>query len=126
MDSAPAGDPANGHHVRLLSGLELTVTVTSPDGSRMRVYRVRLGGQEPDPITLDLRAGGDLVVVPAGTPTTAADLFGGTDVTVVWQYTRATRAWDRSYLPALGSGDFPIEAGDVLWVVASRDQMVGR
>ena len=65
------------------------------------------------------------MVVPAGTPTTAADLFGGTDVTIVWQYTPATRAWDRAYLPALGSGDFPIEPGDVLWVVVARAQSVG-
>ena len=116
------GDPANGHHVRLLPGLEIRVTVTSPDGSRMRVYRLRIEGREPDPITLDLRAGGDLVVVPVGAATTAADLFGGTDVTIVWQYNRATRAWDRSYLPALGSGGFPIAGGDVLWVVSPVEQ----
>ena len=66
------------------------------------------------------KVSGDLVVVPAGVPTTAAALFGGTDVAIVWQYTRATRAWDRSYLPALGSGDFLIVPGDVLWVVTPR------
>ncbi|MCY3887247.1 MAG: cadherin domain-containing protein [Chloroflexi bacterium] len=112
------GDPANGHHVRLLPGLEITVTVTAPDGSRMRVYRLRLGEEESDLLILDLQAGGDLVVVPAGAATTAADLFGATDVAIVWQYNRATRAWDRSYLPALGTGDFPIAGGDVLWVVS--------
>ena len=128
LQIAPAdhdGDPANGSQVRLLPGLEITVTVTSAAGSRLRVYRLRLGGQAPDPITLDLRAGGDLVVVPAGAATTAAALFDGTAVTVVWQYTRASRAWDRAYLPALGRGDFPIEAGDVLWVVAPRALTVG-
>ncbi len=40
------GDPANGHQLRLLPGLEITVTVTSPDGSRVRVYRVVLGDEE--------------------------------------------------------------------------------
>ena len=54
-----------------------------------------------------------------------ADLFGGTDVTVVWQYNRATRAWDRSYLSGLDRGGFPIAPGDVLWVVAPEAQTVG-
>ena len=40
------GDPANGHHVRLLPGREIIVTVTSPDGSRTRVYRLVLGEEE--------------------------------------------------------------------------------
>ena len=78
-----------------------------------------------DPITLTLRQGGDLVVVPAGAATTAAELFGGTDVASVWQYNRATRAWDRSYLPARNRGGFPIAPGDVLWVVASVAETVG-
>ena len=40
------GDPGNGYHVRLLPGLEIAVTVTSADGSRERVYRLLLGGEE--------------------------------------------------------------------------------
>ena len=36
------GDLSNGHHLRLLHGLEVTITVTSADGSRERVYRVAL------------------------------------------------------------------------------------
>ena len=75
-----------------------------------------------DSITVDLRAGGDLVAVPAGAATTAADLFGGTDVASVRQYNRGTRAWDRAYHPAIGSGDFAIAGGDVLWVVSPVDQ----
>ena len=43
------------------------------------------------PITLRLRRGGDMVAVPAGTATTAAALFGGTDVASAWKYNRATR-----------------------------------
>ena len=38
---------------------------------------------------------------------------------------RATRAWDRSYLPATDRGGFPIVPGDVLWVVASVAETVG-
>ena len=74
----------------------------------------------PGPIVLTLRQGGNLVPVLAGVPTTAADLFEGTDVTIGWKYTRATRAGDRYHLPVLGSGNFPVEPGDVLWVVAPR------
>ena len=42
------GDPANGHQVALEEVPEITVTVTSADGSRERVYRVLVGdpGQE--------------------------------------------------------------------------------
>ena len=40
------GDLANGRQLRLLPGLEITVTVTSPDRSRMRVYRLLLGDEE--------------------------------------------------------------------------------
>ena len=40
------GDLANGRQVRLLPGLEITITVTSPDGSRERVYRLLLGPEE--------------------------------------------------------------------------------
>ena len=75
---------------------------------------------DPGPITLTLRQGGDLVPVPEGTPTTADALFRGTDVTIVWKYNRETRLWDLSYLPALGSRNFPVEHGDVLWVVTPR------
>ena len=40
----------------------------------------------------------------------------------VWKYTPATLARDRSYLPVLGSGNFPVGPGDVLWVVTPVDQ----
>ena len=38
------GDEANGHQVALESVSEITVTVTSADGSRTKVYLVRIGG----------------------------------------------------------------------------------
>ena len=40
------GDPENGHQVAVEAGSEITVTVTSADGNRTRVYRVRFGGPE--------------------------------------------------------------------------------
>ncbi len=121
-DPPDADADTDGYQIALAGRRAITVTVTSADGSRIRVYRVRIAGGAADPLTLDLRAGGNLVVVPAGAATTAADLFGGTDVTRVWQYNRGTRAWDRSYLPRLGGGSFAIAGGDVLWVVAPRAQ----
>ncbi len=65
------GDPENGHHLRLLPGLEITVTVTSPDGSRMRVYRVALGEEEetgpgPDCLRGAVGVGFSLVVYEGG------------------------------------------------------------
>ncbi len=101
---------------------DFLIALTPRDGTRVHSVTVTVTRLAFDPITLNLREGGDLVVVPAGAATTAADLFGGTDVAIVWQYNRASRAWDRSYLPALGGGGFPIAGGDVLWVVSPRAQ----
>ena len=42
-DADDDGDPANGHQVALEEVSEITVTVTSADGSRERVYRVLVG-----------------------------------------------------------------------------------
>ncbi len=97
----------------------------APQPQMLLVAGTPVPASDPGPITLVLREGGDFVAVPAGAATTAADLFGGTDVTTVWQYNRATRAWDRSYRPGPDLGGFAIEAGDVLWVVAPRAQTVG-
>ena len=103
----------------------ITVEVVPQDDAPTRIITItvtRESAEEPSPITLDLREGGDIVAVPAGAATTAADLFGGTDVASVWKYNRATRRWDLSYLPARDRGGFPIEPGDVLWVVAPAEQ----
>ena len=102
----------------------VTVPVTSSTGSRSgRAGAVVLyvhPSPAPRPGTLLEPATGRRHVDSA-----AADLFGATDVTIAWQYNRATRAWDRSYLPTLGRGGFAVEPGDVLWVVAPRAQTVG-
>ena len=76
-------------------------------------------------ITLTLRAGGAFYLVPEGAPTTAARLFGGTDVTIAWGYNNDSRVWDRSYDPAQNQGNFVIEAGDLLWIEAPQAQIVG-
>ncbi len=39
-------DAENGHQAAIEDGTEITVTVTSEDGSRTRVYRVRIGEPE--------------------------------------------------------------------------------
>ena len=54
---------------------------------------------------------------------TAADLFGGANVTIAWKYNRETRTWALSYLPALGRGG-AIAPGDVLWVVKPIEQPI--
>ena len=44
------GDSGEGYQVKLAGTREITVTVTSPDGSRTRIYRVALAGaDEPTP-----------------------------------------------------------------------------
>ena len=65
------GDPANGRHVRLLPGREITIAVTSPDGSRERVYRLTLGQEEatgpaPDCLRGAVAVGFSLVVYEGG------------------------------------------------------------
>ena len=49
MAIAPADSNArtSGHQVAIADGVEITVTVTSSDGSRTGVYRVRIAGATP-------------------------------------------------------------------------------
>ena len=65
------GDPANGYQMRLLPGLEITITVTSPNGSRARTYRLLLGqeeatGRAPDCLRGAVTVGFSLVVSARG------------------------------------------------------------
>lgn len=90
---------------------------------------VVLLGSDPPPvgsgaILFTLREGNNLIAVPADAPTTAAGLFGATDVTIVWKYNRAARTWELSYFPALGC-DSAIAPGDVLWIVKPIEQSGG-
>ena len=60
--------------------------VVAPAEQPLRVDGTRPPGlPDPGPIALALREGGDIV---AGAVTTAADLFGGTDVASAWEYNR--------------------------------------
>jgi len=83
------GDPENGHHVRLLPGLEFTITVTSPDGSRERVYRVLLGDEEeagPSASCLSgaVDAGFSLVVFGSGSLDDLVSCAEGRHVTALY------------------------------------------
>ena len=114
---------ASGEPVPLDPGVNaLSIEVAPLDATPRQVFTVAVTRGAVVPITLELRDGSDLVIAPPGTATTAARLLDGTDVQVAWKYNRDTRAWDRSYLPAIGFGGFPIGAGDALWVIAGSDQ----
>ena len=117
----------------------VTVAVTSADGSRMRVYRVRIGAgldeeveegeaeeaEAPPPaspdVRLALRAGGQFL--QADFQTTAAALFGR-DVTIAWKFLGVEAGWV-AYNPVMGVANFAIVPGDVLWVVSPIDQTLG-
>ncbi len=92
---------------------------------------VVIGDPEPEappapaqsPVSLDVSAGGDFYVVAGNSvPTTASDLFDGTSVSVAFKWENG--AWTR-YVPALGSEDFLVASGNLLWVVAGSAGTVG-
>ncbi|MYH41531.1 MAG: tandem-95 repeat protein, partial [Chloroflexi bacterium] len=70
VDIAPpdADDDADGHQVDLAADGEITVTVTSPDGSRVRVYTVALAGGAPPASCLsgDVSVGFSLLIYEGG------------------------------------------------------------
>ena len=91
------GDAANGYHVRLLPGLEITITVTSEDGSRERVYRLLLGQEEvaepapeevagpaPDCLRGDVAVGFSLVVYAGGSIEDLVACAEGRNVTALY------------------------------------------
>ena len=83
------GDPSNGYHLRLLPGLEITITVTSEDASRMRVYRLLLGEEEAaGPSASCLRgavnAGFSLVVYEGGSVEDLVACAEGRHVTALY------------------------------------------
>ena len=107
----------------------ITIEVVPPGGTPTQFITVtitRIAGEPPAPggVSLTLRKGGGFYVLPADALTTAARLFGDTDVTSVWKYNPATHAWDLAYLPVLGRDDFAIAPGDILWVVTPQTQTV--
>ncbi|MYH50099.1 MAG: cadherin-like beta sandwich domain-containing protein, partial [Gammaproteobacteria bacterium] len=70
VDIAPpdADGDADGHQVDLAGAAEITVTVTSPDGSRVRVYTVALAGGAPPASCLsgDVSVGFSLLIYEGG------------------------------------------------------------
>ena len=87
------GDAGNGHQVALEEGGEITVTVTSADGSRTHIYRVWIGGAEarpegeepsPDCLRGGIAAGFSLVVYEGGSVGDLEDCARSLQVTVVY------------------------------------------
>ena len=87
------GDAANGHQVTLEEGGEITVTVTSADGSRTHIYRVWIGGAEarpegeepsPDCLRGGIAAGFRLVVYEGGSVGDLEDCARSLHVTAVY------------------------------------------
>ena len=87
------GDAANGHQVALEEGGEITVTVTSADGSRTHIYRVWIGGAEarpegeepsPDCLRGGIAAGFRLVVYEGGSVGDLEDCARSLQVTAVY------------------------------------------
>ncbi|MYB42117.1 MAG: hypothetical protein F4X76_08020, partial [Chloroflexi bacterium] len=82
------GDPANGYQLRLLPGREITITVTSADGSRERVYRLRLGEEAAGPAASCLRGavnvGFSLVVHEGGSVEDLVACAQGRHVTTLY------------------------------------------
>ncbi len=68
IEPADSAEDADGHQAAVAGGAEVTVTVTSPDGSRTKVYRVRLAEAGPSANCLRgaVAAGFSLVVFEGG------------------------------------------------------------
>ena len=68
------GDAENGRQAAVEDGTEITVTVTSEDGSRKRVYRVRIGGAAEESVE---GSAGESAEEEAGVREPSADCLRG-------------------------------------------------
>ena len=89
IDPPDADEAAEGHQVALEDLTEITVTVTSADGSRKKTYRVRLGSEEadgpaPDCLRGDVAVGFSLVVYVGGSVGDLAACAEGRNVTALY------------------------------------------
>ena len=89
IEPANSDEAADGHQVAVADGAEITVTVTSADGSRMKVYRVRFGDVvEEQSTTVCLRGavnvGFSLLVSAGGSVDDLAACAEGRDVTALY------------------------------------------
>ena len=104
IEPPDADENTDGHQVSL-DGTEITVTVTSADGSRTRVYRVQL---EAPPSVLELSPTWTSIVWPGDDGVTIADALRGdgaeADITdrviVIYRWDEATSTW-LAFFPAL-------------------------
>ena len=115
------GDEANGHQVALAGLAEVTITVTSADGSRTRVYRVAL---EAPPVELALTPAWTAIDWPGGGGVATAEAGLPDAVVAVYRWDEATAAW-LAFFPGLE--DVPglntlttLSAGATYWVAVSE------
>ena len=115
------GNEANGHQVDLSSVSEVTITVTSADGSRTRVYRVAL---EAPPVELALTPAWTAIDWPGAGGVATAEAGLPDAVVAVYRWDEATAAW-LAFFPGLE--DVPglntlttLSAGATYWVAVSE------
>ena len=89
IDPPDADEEADGYQVALEDLGEITVTVTSADGSRKKTYRVRLGQEEvagpaPDCLRGDVAVGFSLVVYAGGSVEDLVACAEGRNVTALY------------------------------------------
>ena len=89
IDPPDADGEADGHQVALRDLAEITVTVTSADGSRTKIYRVRLSPEEaagpaPDCLRGDVAVGFSLVVYAGGSVGDLVACAEGRNVTALY------------------------------------------
>ena len=124
------GNNANGHQVALEGVSEITVTVTSADGSRMKTYRVAFT-QALAEIALD--TGWNTFAWPGAGGVTIADALGGDGdlandisaaVAALYGWDEATGAW-LAFFPALA--DVPavntlatLDQGGAYWIALTE------
>ncbi len=119
------GNEANGHQVSLQGVSEVTVTVTSADGNRTRVYRVTV--QRPE-VELVLAPTWTSIEWPGADGTPIVDALRDGDiadkVVVVYHWDEATAAW-LAFFPGLE--DVPglntlttLEQGRAYWIAVTE------
>ena len=117
------GDDANGHQVALEGAAEITVTVTSADGSRTRVYRVRV---ERPVVELALEGGFNSIEWPGADGVAIVDALRdiADRVAVVYAWNEAAETWltyvpDLPELPGLNTLT-ALEQGRTYWIAATE------
>ena len=119
------GNPNNGHQVDLAGLVAITVSVTSADGSRTRVYRVQL---EAPGSVLELSPTWTSFEWPGADGTGIAEALGQAgifdEVLAIYRWDEATSTW-LAFFPSLG--DVPglntlttLEPGQTYWFAVTE------